>query len=221
MWWKIGIGEKGAGGVLLADGGLGAPELLEGPVDGERGVAPKDGALPRGKVEVGRLVENLGGVGEDEKSVGEAFRDPKELQLACFGGRSKVEARPPAEVRRAAPQVDGNIPDMAGEDAHELALGLAKLIMQAAENAFARERLVVLNEVAGKTCGSKGLGVEELREPTSIIFEAAGLYELDSGQGGFEDIHQGSLTCARWGESGLAQKGTAVERTFAGVWLDL
>ena len=32
-------------------------------------------------VEVGGFVEDFGGIGEDEEAVGEAFRDPQELEL--------------------------------------------------------------------------------------------------------------------------------------------
>ncbi len=40
-----------------------------------------------------------------------------------------MEAGVFAEVGGVAAQVDGDVPDMAGEDADELSLGLAELIM--------------------------------------------------------------------------------------------
>ena len=65
-------------------------------------------------VEVGGLVEDFGGVGEDEEAVGEAFGDPEELE----GVGAEVEAGPFAEVGGVGAEVDGDVPDMAGEDAN-------------------------------------------------------------------------------------------------------
>ena len=72
-------------------------------------------------VEVGSFVEDFGGGGEDEEAVGEAFGDPEELQRVWL----KVEAFPFAEGGRIGSKVYGDVPDVAGEDAHEFALGFA------------------------------------------------------------------------------------------------
>jgi len=87
--------------------------------------------------------------------MGEAFGDPKELELVVRGASFEVEAGPFAEVGRAA-KIDGDVPDMTGEDADEFALRLAELVMQAAEHAFDGKRLVVLNELFRETGGRKG-----------------------------------------------------------------
>jgi len=102
-------------------------------------------------VKIGGLVEDFGGVGEDEEAVGEAFGDPEELQVVARGLSFQVKAGPSSEVRRVAAEVDGDVPDMTGEDTDEFALGPAELVVQAAEDAFDGERLVVLNESGGKT----------------------------------------------------------------------
>ena len=86
--------------------------------------------------------------------MGKAFGDPEELEVVGWGLGFEMESGPFAEVRRVAAQVDGDVPDMAGEHADELALGLAELVVEAAENTLAGEGLVVLDEVGGKSgCG--------------------------------------------------------------------
>jgi hypothetical protein len=67
-----------------------------------------------------------------------------------------VESSPFPEIGGVAAQVYGYIPDMAGEDADEFALGLAELIVQATKHTFDRERLVVLNELGRETGCGKG-----------------------------------------------------------------
>lgn len=79
-WREVGGGEEGADGILGADGWSESVQGLQRPGDVEGGVVPKDAALPGWVVEVGRLVEDFGGVGEDEEAVGEAFGDPEELE---------------------------------------------------------------------------------------------------------------------------------------------
>jgi len=131
-------------------------EGFEGPGDVEGGVVPKDAAFSGRVVEIGGFVEDLGGVGEDEKPVREAFGDPEELEVVVRGFGFEVEASPFAEVGRVATEIDGDVPDVAGEDADEFALGAAELIVQAAEDAFGGEGLIVLNELGGKTGRGKG-----------------------------------------------------------------
>ncbi len=66
-----------------------------------------------------------------------------------------MEARPFAEVGRVAAKIDGDVPNMTGEDADEFALRLAELVMQAAEHALDGKGLVVLDELFRKTGGGK------------------------------------------------------------------
>ena len=176
---EIGVGEEGSGGIFGADGGVEAGELVQWPGDVEGGVAPEDGALSGGVVEVGGFVEDLCGVGEDEEAVGEALGDPEELEIAGGGEGFEVEAGPAAEVRGVAAEVDGDIPDVSGEDADELSLGLTELVVETAENAFAGKGLIVLQELGGEARGGKGPGVEELGEPAAVVSEALWLQQLN------------------------------------------
>jgi hypothetical protein len=67
-----------------------------------------------------------------------------------------MESGPFAEVGGVAAEIDGDVPDAAGEDADEFALGLAELVVQATEYAFDGEGLVVLNELRGEAGSGKG-----------------------------------------------------------------
>jgi len=116
------------------------------PGDVEGGIVPEDRTFSGGVVEVGGFVEDLRGVGEDEETVGEAFGNPEELEVVVRGLSLEVKASPFAEVGRVGAEIDGDVPDMTGEDADEFTLGLAELVMQTAEYALNRKGLVVLNE---------------------------------------------------------------------------
>ena len=95
-------------------------------------------------------------------------------------GRSSRESRASGVGHSA--EIDGDVLDMTGEAADELALGPAELIVEAAQDAAGGEGLVVLGEVGGQTGGREGLLVEGLGEPAAFVAEAAGLKELDVTQ---------------------------------------
>ena len=88
--------------------------------------------------------------------MGEAFGDPEKLQVVIHGLGFEVEARPFAEVGGVSTEINGDVPDMTGEDANEFALRLAKLVVKTAENTFKREGLVILNELCRKAGSGKG-----------------------------------------------------------------
>ena len=68
--------------------------------------------------------------------MGEAFRNPEELEIVIGRLGFEVKSRPFSKVGRIASKIYSNVPDMAGEDADELALGLAELVMQPTEHTF-------------------------------------------------------------------------------------
>ena len=144
-------------------------------------------------VEVGGLVEDFGGVGEDEEAVGEAFGDPEELEVVAGGLSFQVEAGPSSEAGGVAAEVDCDVPNMAGEDTDEFALRLGELVVEAAEDAFDGEGLVILNESCGKTGCGKGRLVKYFREPAATISEALGLNELNVFQRRVQNLHDTSL----------------------------
>jgi hypothetical protein len=191
--WQIRLGKQSSQGVLGADGWLGAVEGFDGPGDVEGGVVPEDGAFAGGVVEIGGLVEYLGGVREDEEAVGEAFGNPEELKIVFGGLGFEMKSGPFPEVGGVAAEVDGDVPDMAGEDADEFPLGLAELVVEPAEDALDGERLIVLNESGGKAGCGKGRLIEYFCEPAATIPEALGLNEFDVIQGCFQNLHPASL----------------------------
>ena len=105
-------------------------------MNAEGWVVPEDGTFSFGVVEVGGFVEDFCGVGEDEEAVGEAFGNPEELEFVGGGLGFEVKAGPFAEVGRVAAEIDGNVPDMAGEDSYEFTLGFAELVVQAPKDAL-------------------------------------------------------------------------------------
>ena len=126
-------------------------ECFEGPGDLEGGVVPEDGTFSGWIIEISCFVEDLRGIGEDQEAVGKAFRDPEELDLVAWRFGLQVESGPLPEVGGVAAEIDSDVPDVAGEDADELALRPGKLVMQSAEDALYGEGLIVLDELGGKT----------------------------------------------------------------------
>jgi hypothetical protein len=85
--------------------------------------------------------------------MGEALGNPDELEIIVARLSFEVEAGPFAKVGRVAAEIDCDVPDMPGEDADKFALGLAELVMEAAEHAFDGKGLVVLDELFRETGG--------------------------------------------------------------------
>ena len=152
---KFGFEEEFSESVFGAERCGEAVEGFEGPGDVEGGIVPENGTFSGRVVEIGGLVEDLGRVGEDKEAVGKAFRDPEELEVLAPRLSFEVEAGPFAEVGGVPAEIDGDVPDMPGEDADKFALGLVELVMQAAEHALDGKGLVVLDELFRKPGGGK------------------------------------------------------------------
>ena len=124
----------------------------------------------------------------------EALGNPEELELSGFVQRLQVESGPFAEVRGVAAQIDGDIPDMAGEDPDEFSLGLTKLVMQSTENPPCGKRLIILYEFRGEPGGGKAISIEYFGKPAAIIAKTLRLHQFDVKQRGIEDVHLSSLS---------------------------
>lgn len=133
--------------------------------------------------------------------MGEAFGDPEKLE----GVWLEVEAFPFSEGWGVGAKIDGDVPDVAGEDADEFALGFAELIVEAAENALGGEGLVVLNEVGGELVVGEGVLIENFREPAATISEALGFKQLKVLDGRVDKAHRFSLPRKGYGR-GMAHK---------------
>ena len=190
---ELGVSKGDARGVFAADARSFAIEQVERPGDVQRGIAPKDGALSGGEVEIGGFVEDFGGFGDDEEAVGEAFGDPEKVEIAGTGEGLQVEGCPAAEVGGVAAEIDGDVPDVAGEDAHQLTLRPAELVVKAAEDSFAGAGLIVLGEAGRQTGGGEALRVEDLGEPAAVIAEALGPDSFDVAKRGLDNLHPTSF----------------------------
>lgn len=191
---EVSFDKELARGIFGADRGSQAAECVERPADIEGRVAPEYRPLALGIVVTGCFVKDFGGFGEDKEPMSEALRDPEELDISGFGQRLQVEPGPFAEIRRVAAQVNRHVPDMAGEDPDEFALGLTKLVMQPAENPPGGEGLIILNEFRGKTGGGKGILIENFGKPAAAIAKTLRLHQFDVKQRGIEDMHPSSLS---------------------------
>lgn len=164
----VGIGQQSTGLIL----GCQQRCAIQRPVNADRRVVPQEATFEFRRPVVGRLVQEFRAVAEYHEAVGKAFRNP---YLAFVGGR-QVDANPVAEGWRAFAQVDGDIEYFAGSDAHQLALRLLDLIVQAAQHALGRLGVVVLYEVAGDAGQfAKVSLIKTFIEKASIIAKYGGL----------------------------------------------
>src|SRR5271155_5531701 len=115
-------------GVLVGNQRL--ADTLEWPRDGQPGIIPAHAALAWWTVKVSRFVQHTSCLRKHDEAVPEALRNPEELQVLA----AQVEPCPLPKLRRTGAKVDGNIPDVAVEHAHQLALRLNDLIVQASQH---------------------------------------------------------------------------------------
>lgn len=121
--------------------------------------------------------------------MGEALGDPKELEWIGL----EVEAFPFAEVWGIGAEIDCDVPNMAGKDANELPLRLSELIMEAAEDTFGRERLVILDEMSRQMEGGEPFLVINFCEPAATISETLGFQQLEIPDGSVLYLHSDSV----------------------------
>ena len=116
--------------------------------------------------------------------MGKAFGYPEEFEFACLVTGLQLECCPAPKVRRFTAEIDGDVPDVAGENADEFTLRMTELVMKATEYSSSGERLVVLGEGRGKTERSKRIGIEDFGEPAAWVAIAPGLQDFYIAQGG-------------------------------------
>lgn len=104
-----------------------------------------------------------------------------------------MESGPFSEVWGGGPEVDGDVPDVSGEDANEFSLGKAELVVEAADDSFGGEGLVLLDEVRGEVLGGEGVLVEDFSKPSATICEAACLDEFNGLKRSGKNLHFDSL----------------------------
>ena len=127
LGWLIkqyGLVQQFAGEVFGRELGL----ALQRPFDADCGVVPQQGMFGFGVVVVGAFVNEFGLLAEHVEAVGEAFGHPE--LVFVFGGEDGTG--PLAEGGGAAAQIDSHVEHFAGNHAHEFALGVFGLVVQAA-----------------------------------------------------------------------------------------
>ena len=175
------------GGMLLV---LGAGLILAtavGPVDIDGGVVVGDAAFAGGGVDVGALVAELGHVGEDQETVGEAFGDVEHFLVLGAQGY----AHPFAVGGGAGAAVYGYVVHFAHGDADQLALGVVLLEVQAPEDAFGAAALVVLDERLVDARGGEVVHLVSLHEVAPVVTED---FRLDDDDPGNFRIVEGKVT---------------------------
>src|SRR4029077_2466603 len=89
--------------------------------------------------------------------------------------RRDADTDPLAERRRPAPDVDGDVEDLAFDDAKELALRALQLQMEAADGAACRSRVIVLHEDVRNAAGAVFLRVVGLEKKAAAVLMDVGL----------------------------------------------
>ena len=123
-------------------------------------------------VKIGGFIQDVGGLGEDEKSVGETFRNPQQPDDVSQFRAFQIESRMATEIGRFRTKINRDIPDMSAQNTHKFSLRTTKLVVQSAENATLRMGLIILHKTGWKSCRRKGLLVINLGKPAAIISEA-------------------------------------------------
>ena len=118
--WRRNVAEFGILAVPIRENGR-----IEGPIDVNRLVRPKDAAIIARGVWVSALIDNVSGLTEYAKTVGKTFRY-EHLQAVVFG---QIHSHPFAEGWRTAADVNSDIKDSAGDGVHQFCLGQVQLIM--------------------------------------------------------------------------------------------
>jgi len=111
------------------------------------------------------LVEELHGLASCEEAVRKTIGNVDLILRFC----RKYHARPFSKVGRAHTDVDGNVESFAFDHTTKLRLGMAELIVQAAQGVLGRTGVVVLNEPFANSQSCKFRLVVRLKEIPSGI----------------------------------------------------
>src|SRR5262249_22798112 len=113
---------------------IGQYRLVDRPSDAERGFVPDESDFTCGIVHIGALVLDLRGRADHAEPMGEAGRDITLFEVV----RRQAHGHPPAERRRPAPDVDGDVEYLSFDDADQLSLRTTNLEVQATKRAGCR-----------------------------------------------------------------------------------
>jgi hypothetical protein len=165
-----------------------------GPGDADGRVVPGDAAFVRGGVVVGGFVQEVCGFRQDHKAVGKALRNPH-LFLVVFG---QLYPGPLAKGGGAFADVHRHVKHRAAHHAHQFALGLLQLVVQAAQHALGAAAVVVLHKVHIQASDMvEVLLVEAFKKEASAVAEHFGFEDEQVGDvGGGDGVGHGVTTGA-------------------------
>src|SRR5690606_32691520 len=118
------------------------------------------------------------------EAVRKALRHPEPAAVL----RAEHDCRPAAKVRRALPDVDGDVPDLAFDHRDQLPLRVGPLVVQSAQHAPRRARDVALHE-GGNTEALQPGEPEGLVEIAALVSQYAWLEHHAARQPGLDDPH--------------------------------
>ena len=124
---------------------LGHERSRNSPIDLQARIIPKDGMFIRRVVEIAALVKELHAIGESQKTVREASGN---IDLILFF-RGQEHCCPLSEIWRTHADVHGHVQGLAFDNAAQLCLWMAQLVMKSPQRAFRGIGMVVLNECIG------------------------------------------------------------------------
>src|ERR1700730_11738397 len=128
----------------------------------------------------------MGSLGHDSEAVSKSARNPQH----AFVLAGKFDGFPFTEGRRAAAEVERNIKNLAGDSAHEFSLGLANLVVQAADDILLGVGMVVLYEwLRDAEVGKRALVVAFQKE-AAVVAEYTRFKEEKSGKAGGDFFHR-------------------------------
>ncbi len=102
----------------------------------------------------------------------------------------EFEGFPLSEGGRTAAEVKRDIENLAGDDADELSLGLANLIMQAADDIFFGIGMIVLHERLWNAEFGKRALVVAFQKEAAVVAEHARFEEQKSGEASGDFFHR-------------------------------
>ena len=144
----------------------------DAPIDRQLGIVPCDSTLTAGSVVIIALVLEDHFWREYAEAVCEASGN-EELAMITF---TQLHGYVLSEGLRPTADVDSYIEDGATDDTYQLALSVGReLVMQATDDAVAREAFVILDKFRGTDLLSEGSCTERLEEVATIVPEDTGL----------------------------------------------
>ena len=130
--WLVGqvrLGERSSGSVFGGNNGGGCQR----PLDSDCRIVPQDSAFRGGCVEIGGFVEHIGGLRQNQEAMGETGRYPEHFRRV----RAELDTHPLTKMGGRTANVDRNVKDSASHGAHQFALRMLQLKVEASQDMLA------------------------------------------------------------------------------------